>query len=67
MFQKSFITQAIFSMQLVFKPFNLQRACWVAIRHRPKGAVIIYGWGAGANPNIGRTQDLPPLDNRAPL
>ncbi len=31
-----------------------------------KGAVIIYGGGAGANPKIARTQNLPPpLDNRA--
>ncbi len=30
-----------------------------------KGAVIFYGWGVGANVKILRTQNLPPLDNRA--
>ncbi len=39
---------------------------WAALREKVlKGAVIIYGWGGGANLKIACTQNLtPPLDNR---
>ncbi len=35
-----------------------------SIRAAPKGVVIIYGRGGGRIPNIARTQNVPPLNNR---
>ncbi len=38
----------------------------IGVANLAKGAVIIYEWGGGgANPKIARTQNVPPLDNRA--